>query len=353
MQADQLERINNEARDWFTLMQSGSVSELEQQRLQQWLQANSAHQDAYNQYEMIWQDLGDLKNTNELAALKRSVKTSLFESVRNGAREIISRLQVLNPKSQFGVALASVAILAIVIIGFQPEKIATQEFATTTGEVKKFTLEDGSEITLGAKSQLKAWATSKERHIILVSGQAFFKVAKNPQRPFWVDAGETKVRVVGTQFDVRRGSDRTRVAVLEGIVNVSSANKSANQSINLAPVVLTAGQQVTRLNEGKFEAVNTISVSELESWRNGRLIYLRASLADVVADANRYFNNSISLGSKNLADLKVTAAVSTNQMDALTDMLSTSLPVVLQRDAQNNIVIMSRGDVDNYSKQIK
>jgi len=349
MQADQLERINNEARDWFTLMQSGSVSELEQQQLQQWLQANSAHQDAYNEYEMIWQDLGDLKNTNELAALKRSVKPSLIESARNSVREIISGLQALNPKSQFGIALASVAILAVVIIGFQPEKITMQGFATATGEVKKFTLEDGSEITLGAKSQLKAWATSKERHVVLVSGQAFFKVAKSPQRPFWVDAGETKVRVVGTQFDVRKGSDRTRVAVLEGIVNVSSANKS----INLTPVVLTAGQQVTRLNEGKFEAVNSISVSELESWRHGRLIYLRASLADVVADANRYFNNSISLGSKNLADLKVTAAVSTNQMDALTDMLSTSLPVVLQRDAQNNIVIMSRGDVDNYPKGTK
>ncbi len=345
MQADQLERINNEAREWFTLMQSGSVSELEQQQLQEWLHANNAHQNAYDQYKMIWQDLGNLKNTKELAALKRSVKPSPLESVSRGLRGIFSGLHALNPKSQFGVALASVALLVIVAIGFQPEKIVTQEFATTTGEVKTFTLEDGSEITLGAKSELKAWATKKERHIILVNGQAFFKVAKNPQRPFWVDAGETKVRVVGTQFDVRKGSDRTRVAVLEGIVNVSGATKSTNQ----APVVLTAGQQVTRLNAGKFEAVNPISVSELESWRNGRLIYLRASLADVVADANRYFNNSISLGSKNLADLKVTAAVSTNQMDALTDMLSTSLPVVLQRDAQNNIVIMSRGDVDKAS----
>jgi len=349
MQADQLERINNEAREWFTLMQSGSVSELEQQQLQEWLQANNAHQAAYHQYEMIWQELGNLKNTSELAALKRSIKPSLFGLISNTLSGFFSGLRALNPKSQFGMALASVAILAVIVIGLQPEKIAMQEFATATGEVKKFTLEDGSEITLGAKSSLRAWANTKERHIILENGQAFFKVAKNPQRPFWVDAGDTKVRVVGTQFDVRKGSDRIRVAVLEGIVNVSSANKSVNQT----PVVLTAGQQVTRLNAGTFEAVNPISVSELESWRNGRLIYLRASLADVVADANRYFSHSISLGSKNLANLKVTAAVSTNQMDSLTDMLSTSLPITLQRDAQNNIVIMSRGDVDGAVHNIK
>lgn len=343
MQVDQLERIDNEAREWFTLMQSGSVKATEQHELQQWLQADAAHQKAYEQYQLIWQDLGNI-NAAEVAALKRSVKPSFMESLRG----IFAGLQLLNPKSQFGLALASVAILAIVIIGLQPEKISVQEFATATGEVKNITLADGSEITLGAKSQLKAWATDKERRIILVSGQAFFKVAKNPQRPFWVDAGETKVRVVGTQFDVRKGSDRTRVAVLEGIVNVSIVNASGtNKSTNTSPVVLTAGQQVTRLNAGSFEAVNAISVSELESWRNGRLIYLRASLADVVADANRYFKGSISLGSKNLADLKVTAAVSTDQMDALTDMLASSLPVVLQRDAQNNIVIMSRNDVDS------
>ncbi len=345
MQADQLERIDNEAREWFTLMQSGSVQETEQQALQQWLQADSAHTKAYDQYQLIWQDLGNL-SASEIAALKRSVKPSFIESVRG----ILAGLQLLNPKSQFGLALASIAIFAVVIIvGLQPEKIAVQEFATATGEVKNITLADGSEITLGAKSQLKAWSTDKERRIILVSGQAFFKVAKNPRRPFWVDAGETTVRVVGTQFDVRKGSDRTRIAVLEGIVNVSSTNKSTNT----APVVLTAGQQVTRLNAGSFETVNAISVSELESWRNGRLIYLRASLADVVADANRYFKGSISLGSKNLADLKVTAAVSTDQMDALTDMLASSLPVVLQRDAQNNIVILSRSDADNTPQSTK
>lgn len=350
MQVDQLERIDNEAREWFTLMQSGSVSETQPRELQQWLQAHSAHQKAYDQYALIWQDLGNLP-AQEIAALKRSVKPSLIESVR----ELFAGLSRLNPTSQFGLALASVAIFAIVIIvGLRPEKIAVQEFATAVGEVKKVTLADGSEITLGAKSQLKAWATNKERRIVLVSGQAFFKVAKNPQRPFWVEAGETTVRVVGTQFDVRKGSDRTRVAVLEGIVNVAIVNASgANKSTNTTPIVLTAGQQVTRLNTGSFEAVNTISVPELESWRNGRLIYLRTSLADVVADANRYFNGSITLGSKNLADLKVTAAVSTDQIDALTDMLASSLPVVLQRDAKNNIVIMARGDVENTQQSAK
>lgn len=342
MQAQQLEHINNEAREWFTLMQSGSVSDTEYQQWQAWLNANSVHQQAYHQYDIIWQDLGKLAGSKELAALQRTIKPGIAETLHNIFETIVTNVKNVQIKSQFAMALVSVAIIGALVVGLQPEKIHREQFSTLTGEVKQFTLPDGSQITLGAKSQINAWATTDERHVELINGQAFFKIAKNPQRPFFVDAGETRVRVVGTQFDVRKGLDRTRVAVLEGIVKVSSSN-TANTDV---PVVLTAGLQVTHLNAGHFEAVNNISVSELESWRNGRLMYLRASLADVVADANRYFNGSISLGSKNLADLKVTAAVSTDQVDSLTDLLSKSLPISVRKDANNHIVILSRDDAE-------
>ena len=340
MQANQVEQINSEAREWFTLMQSGSVNETERAQCNAWLQADSAHAQAYREYEIIWQELGDLKNTAEFPALQKSITSSWADKLNDAVGNFIAGVKNLSPTSHWAMAIASVAVICVVVVIRPTEKISIAEFATTTGEVKQLTLPDGSQVTLGAKSHMKAWATKAERHVELVSGQAFFKVTKNPARPFLVDAGETNVRVVGTQFDVRRGLDRTRVAVLEGVVKVSTANNPSAST----PVVLTAGQQVTRRNDGHFETVNAISVSELESWRNGRLIYLRASLADVVADANRYFNGTISLGSKSLADLKVTAAVSTNQMDSLTDMLSKSLPVELHKDAQNNIVIVARKD---------
>ncbi|MET0355246.1 MAG: FecR domain-containing protein [Cellvibrio sp.] len=337
MQENQLEDINNQAREWFTLMQSGSMSELEAQQLQSWLQGSDAHRHTYDQYENIWRDLDNLPQA-EKNALKRSVKPSIFESMVNSLNNIVSGIGALKPYN--GIALVSVCALLVSAIFFTlpSEKVSIQNFSTTTGEIKSFTLADGNEITLGAKSGLQAWATAKERHVVLTSGQAFFKVSKNPQKPFWVAAGPTKIRVVGTQFDVRKGPDRTRVAVLEGIVNVSGNTKNSTE------VILTAEQQVTHLSSGKFEKVNIISAAEIESWRNGRLFYLRANLADVIADANRYFKQSITLGSKELADLKVTAAVSTIEVEGFTDMLTSSLPVVLHKDSQNNIVVLSRKD---------
>ena len=60
MQVEKLEQINNAAREWFTLMQSGSVNETDRQACTHWLQENRAHQEAYRQYEIIWQELGNL-----------------------------------------------------------------------------------------------------------------------------------------------------------------------------------------------------------------------------------------------------------------------------------------------------
>lgn len=342
MHENQLEHINHQAREWFTLMQSGSISELEKQGLQAWLHESPAHQRAYDEYQLIWQELGNLQE-QEKTALKRSVNISVFDLLAKKISVFIFR--IASPK--IGIAFATTcALLVGLVLLVSPEKITPQNFSTTTGEIKTWVLADGSEITLGAKSEINTWITIKERHVTLINGQAFFKVAKNPQKPFWVTAGQTKIRVVGTQFDVRRGIDRTRIAVLEGIVNVSGDKSTTH-------VVLNAAQQVAHLNTGVFETINTVSASEIESWRNGRLFYLRANLADVVADANRYFKQSIKLGSKDLAELKVTAAVSTQDINALLDMLTTSLPVASYIDNQNNVVIVSRKNTGDAIKNLK
>jgi transmembrane sensor len=366
MQKNHSEHIDNEAREWFTLMQSGAVTELQQQQLKQWLSADAAHQQAYRQYEIIWQDLATLANSPEAKALKRSIKASWFEQVSVGFQNFVAQLfnklrtGVNNLGTGARIHLALSISASIIFIGAlffiqRPEQVSIIQYATSIAETKEIKLADGSQITLGAKSEIKVWATASERHVDLINGQAFFVVAKNPQRPFFVNSGNTLVKVVGTRFDVRKGEDQTRVAVLEGIVNVSSTQKLAGKSTQIGPtqVILTAGQQVTHANNGNFDMVSDISSAELEAWRHGRLIYRRASLADVVADANRYYNGTISLSSKNLADLKVTAAISTNQIESLTDMLSKSLPIAVRREAGNHIIIAPRDDIESQTNSTK
>ncbi len=222
------EEINEQARAWFSLMQSGSVREEQKALFEAWREDADAHRDAYEQLEIIWRDMAVLAHSEEGGALNRSVDEEVFDSffVSTGKKfkALLGKFGLaeegLNFLPQASLAIASVTIVIAVFSLSQSRSTDIQIYSTAMGEMKTINLDDGSEITLGAKSRMRAWASEDERRIVLESGQAFFDVAKDSARPFLVDANNTRVRVVGTQFDVHLGVERTRVAVLEGIVDV-------------------------------------------------------------------------------------------------------------------------------------
>jgi transmembrane sensor len=340
----QTEQLNAQARDWFTLMQSGAVTEVQRQQLQQWLSESPAHAQAYREYEAIWNDLGNLAASEEGEALRHSVAPGIFARVFSSLAANTGKLFAsMTPTAGAGAAVAATLVVALLVLSLRPQPVERQSFVTATSEVRALTLEDGSLVTLGAKSELNVWFSDVGRHIELIRGQAFFDVSKDPARPFWVQSGDSLVKVVGTQFDVRRGSNRTRVAVAEGIVNVFAAVVQGEDSKPTGdPVVLTAGKSVQKPMYREFDEVSDVAVKDVATWRQGRLVYRKASLAEVVADANRYSEGTIALGTGALKDLEVTAAFKTDQMDVLPEMLAQILPIVAYREEGNRILIMPR-----------
>jgi len=343
------EQINAEATDWFTLIESGSASEQQRQQFEQWLTASDEHLDAYQQLKIIWGDLGELSTSTEGMSLRQSVEVGsmggFFADLKESASHFFTE-STLGLRPQLAMTIGAVAVIAGALYLSQPEPTPHDIYATSIGEIKTITLKDGSDVTLGANSTIESWSNDDERHVVLKSGQAFFVVTRDPERPFWVDAEDTRVKVVGTQFDVRHTQDRVRVAVLEGVVNVMSlvlvddpATIPTNVQEDTPPVVLRAGQQVIKPKEDEFQPVSTISELELGAWRQGRLVYRNASLVDVIGDANRYFDGTITLEAAELSDMRVTLALATDRIALLPDMLAQSLPIVVHKTAGNRIVI--------------
>lgn len=343
------EQINNQASDWFALMQSGSISQSQQQQFEQWQEASEEHRDAYLQLEVIWADLTVLASAPEGIPLQQSRRTGLTQTgliIKKGLRQFFS-IPKLIFRPTLAITLSALVVLLTGLYFSEPNNIEPKFYQTQLAEVKTITLDDGSTITLGAKSRIKTWASDTERHVSLESGQAFFMVSKDPLRPFWVDSGDLRVRVVGTQFDVRNSSDRVRVAVLEGVVSVSDSKASSSasrqaQNIKSPGVVLTAGQQIIKSFDQKLPDIRDISEFELTAWHQGRLIYSNAKLVDVISDANRYYNGTISLPSDELKNMEVTLALRTDQIKNLPEMLTEMLPVELNNTSDDNIVITPR-----------
>src|SRR5690606_14686343 len=117
-------------------------------------------------------------------------------------------------------AAASVVILAgALLLVFVPTR--PQVYSTGIGEQRTVKLADGSIVHLNTDSSLRVEYSPATREVHLVEGEALFVVAKEPARPFRVEAGQTTVQALGTQFNVYRRAGGIEVSVIEGAVRVA------------------------------------------------------------------------------------------------------------------------------------
>jgi transmembrane sensor len=96
----------------------------------------------------------------------------------------------------------------------------------------KIELEDGSIVILNKNSKLSYPVHfDKDKRTVVLSGEAFFKIAKNPRKPFYVYANEVVTKVLGTSFRIRAFDKDENITVKVKTGRVSVYNQ---RSINLA-----------------------------------------------------------------------------------------------------------------------
>lgn len=215
------------------------------------------------------------------------------------------------------------------------------DYATRVAEIRDVRLNDGSVVTLGARSALDVDFTPAERTVRLTSGEAFFSISHDVSRPFVVLAGDKRIRVVGTKFNVNYDGRHIRVSVQQGIVDVmrGTAPHDAGRAPPADSVRLVAGQQIAAAAAGPLEAPEPLRGAEPGAWRSGRLNYQDASLAEIVSDANRYRAQAIRIASPSLANERLTTSFSISQIDQMLETLPNTLPVVVKRDADGSIAL--------------
>lgn len=221
-------------------------------------------------------------------------------------------------------------------------------YRTPVGGLESVPMADGSTVTLNTDTALTLAVTQRERRVTLEHGEAFFEVAKDPTRPFVVQAGRHSVIAVGTQFAVRRDGADTQVVVTEGTVRLEGAD--AQQSAGSASVrmsrsgteLLPAGTVAHAGDAGVLVQKETPSEAEEHlSWRQGVLVFHDATLADAVAEFNRYNVRQVVIDDPSVAAFKVAGDFRATNVDAFVRLLERGYPLkVEQRDDQ--VVLKAR-----------
>jgi transmembrane sensor len=308
------------ARHWVVRLADGDATAEDRMLFDRWLIESEDHALCYSEALRLYSAVGDLSD--------RFPERAIPPSRRHLARTI----------AWGGGLIALAAALVLAFLGPFSNHPEGPRYASATGQLRSLKLPDGSVVTLGARTELQMAFTRGERRVRLGDGEAYFRIAHNADRPFFVEAGGTIVRVIGTEFEVKASGARVKVSVRRGIVEVTKPG----------PILAAMGGISFRLTGGEELAIPDTTpviaaVHKAEgppaAWLEGFLAYDDARLSDVVADANRYSSVPIRITDPALAGLRVTAAYPTDQLDRMLASLDAGLPVDIDRtDGEIRIV---------------
>jgi transmembrane sensor len=148
-------------------------------------------------------------------------------------------------------------------------------------------LPDGSKVFLNRNSELSYRANlGKYKRDVVLSGEAFFEIAPDASKPFAVDAGNARVKVVGTSFNVISNNKESVVEVFVKTGKVMLSDNSGSKSILLDPGFI--GKINTEKSEKKFN-----QNPNYLSWNTGLLVYNGQKLDIVINDLKRVYNMNI------------------------------------------------------------
>ena len=273
--------IPEQAAEWLLRWHCGDLSIAERFEYLQWLKTSPVHIAETLRMCRLYSWLQNTKLklyvTNE-DTFSNVVKLAAREREAAEARSA-SRASLW--RARFAAGAAAFALSAV--IGFAA-KVAwfDHTLQTHASEWRSVPLSDGSSIMAAPFTRLRHDIGGEQRVISLDRGKAFFRVAKDPSRPFLVEAGGVIIRATGTQFGVVTTDEGVTVTMHEGTVVVAPAEDSAAK---FEDVPLQADQQLKVSGSGK------LLIAQVDSEREVDWTHVTLSEGNTVGDAVAQFND--------------------------------------------------------------
>jgi transmembrane sensor len=366
-------QVLDEAAHWLIEFRTDEPDAITRDRFATWLRLSPEHVGAYLKLAAVWEDAGgaDLARELDLESLialgragrnvvgfpsvpgpessrsQSGVETPLSPSVLNSAQATVDisgphpaiAPTSMRPRRYYLAAAASLVALAGATLGWW---VLNQDptYATQVGEQRTLALADGSSVELNALSRIRVHFSDHERGVELLGGQALFTVAHSRARPFVVMSADTRVRAVGTQFDVNRKAHQTTVTVVQGRVAVftpEAAPLNVGSGAHAPPAVeLGPGEQVT-VAARAVSHPHRANLATATAWTQQQLIFESTPLAEAAEDFNRFNTRRLRVEGAELGSFHVSGTF------AARDPASLSRFVLFLRD-QPGIAVQESDD---------
>lgn len=298
---------------WVVRLRADDASDADLAAATAWLEADPAHRQAFDEAEALWAGLDDLLPGQSAPVVDLTARRA--------------RRKGFNPGWRVAAPAIAAALAAAVLLAPLLRSAPAVIYRTAPGEILTVTLDDGSRVQINGGSTLTVKMERGRRLVRMDEAEAAFDVAHEAGRPFLVEVGESRVRVVGTAFNIRRTAAETEVSVLRGVVEVSDRAQPSHR------VRLTIGQQVRRDDADDRMAVAPVDVRTAAVWTQGRRVYDDRPLSEIAADLSRAFATPVVVAPA-AADLRFSGVLQLDDEDAVIARLERFLPIRATRGPQ-------------------
>jgi transmembrane sensor len=307
--------------DWLVRTKCNTANAYDDERLKGWVAKSPSNERDYQVAKIIWQMSGELKGDPEIDRLDLPARHTAPSRI---AMRIGAAL------------LTSGAALFLLYLGETLRSNIDAHYETTVGQQRTIDLPDGSRVLMNTASTARISYTLWHRDIWLDAGEATFEVAKNRWRPFEVHTAKGTARALGTRFDVFTRPFSLEVAIIEGTVDVRAIDSTGT----LESTVVHGGQLATVDSAARL-SVSKAEIDRIVNRQVERLEFDGSSVANAVAEFNRYSRHPIVASTPELAAMRISGVFHAGDTEAFVRSLETALSVrVITRD--NTYVIVKR-----------
>jgi len=335
-------QIYEEACEWFLAFRMGEPEPAARSAFDNWMRRSPEHVAAYLEVAAVWSNPaaydGRAKwDADTLIAQARTEPDNIVPLTDDrtlSASKAPGSPASVEPTARSRTAwfaLAASFLLCALGAGTW-YSIRGDVYETAAGEQRSIRLDDGSMIDLNSKTTIAVHYDAHGRNVEIEAGQALFKVVHDTTRPFIVDSGDTRVRAVGTQFDVYRKPSGTVVTVIEGRVAVSTSNATA--------LFVAADEQMT-LAPNKAPQIAKGTASTAIAWTGRKIVFSRASLTEVAEEFNRYSARRLIIEDPDAYGFHVSGAFSSSDIESIVRFLRTR-PGVEVEESRSEIRIRKK-----------
>jgi ferric-dicitrate binding protein FerR (iron transport regulator) len=288
----------------------------------------------------------------------------------------------------YGLSIAAVSVIAFflgsIFSGTKNTNVAQQVIAVSYNEIKapygsksEIILPDSSHVILNAGSTIRYRSDFNiHNRDISLTGEAYFKVAKNAKIPLIVQAGKLYVKAVGTVFNIKAYEDEAIIetTLVEGKVEITQTGQNENDKnfIDLNPnqkaiyikesdsftlgKVKVTDPMVSQKSNTVYDNIlisPKVDVNQIVAWTKGKLLIKGESLENLCVELQRKYDVTIVLSDEEIKKYRFTGVLLDETLEQVLNVIKLTAPIEYNINGKKVVLSSDRAHLNDYSRHLK